>query len=113
MSGVLVSLVFPLSSLIVWTCFVSFFSLTKITQHVFQDCCKILPYVLGGVVFFILAFGIYVQSLPPKISEAMIDQTAAASDKSSGVTFEEAMLAEMGSGDDQDPDIVNLDGDSL
>lgn len=29
-------------------------------------CEKILPYIVGGIVFFILVFGLYVRSVPPK-----------------------------------------------
>jgi len=78
-----------------------------------EDCLKILPYVFGIIFFFMLAFGLYVHSLPVKKLDSTKEKTAPTADKASGLTFEEAMLAEMGSGDEQDPDTINLDGESL
>lgn len=101
-----------------WNCicsssfFASWLALNNIDTSNFQDCMKILPYVGGTIFFLIVAFGLYVHTLPPKIS-FVDEQTAAVPDRASGVTFEEAMLAEMGNGEEQDPDVVNLDGDSL
>lgn len=92
-----------------------------------QDCQKILPYVLGGVLFLVVAFGIYVRSLPKRPSIKPPPATSAGS-ASRGMTFEEAMSADMGSraaaaaagggsgGGDAPPEpeaVINLDGDGL
>mmetsp|Transcript_36323 Transcript_36323/g.78408 ORF Transcript_36323/g.78408 Transcript_36323/m.78408 type:complete len:117 (-) Transcript_36323:356-706(-) len=79
-----------------------------------DECHKILPHVLGIIVFLILAFSLYVRCLPRKI---YIEDAAAAAqilaDMGSDMTFEEVELTEMGFGDEQDPDVINLDGDAF
>ena len=76
---------------------------------------QILPYVIGAVAFFILGFGIYVHTLPPVVRiNATTDPMVAMRQMDSGNTFEEATMTEMGNvGEQQDPDIINLDGDGL
>lgn len=79
---------------------------------------KLLPYALGGVVFLILVFALYVHSLPPKISIERLEQTIKHVNTDGGqrgVTFEEPMQAEMMNGGGAEPveQVVNLDGDSL
>lgn len=67
--------------------------------------------------FVILVFALYVHSLPPKLSEIIIDGNDAKTDilvDDGG--FAEVMksaLDEQTGGPDPDPDVVNLDGDSL
>jgi hypothetical protein len=79
---------------------------------------KLLPYALGGVVFMILLFALYVHSIPPKISIERLEQTIKQVNTDGGqrgMTFEEAMQAEMRNGGGSEPmeQVVNLDGDSL
>ncbi len=68
--------------------------------------------------FLILVFALYVHSLPPKISIERLEQTIKHVNTDGGqrgVTFEEAMQAEMMNGGGAEPveQVVNLDGDSL
>ena len=65
----------------------------------------------------VLVFALYVHSLPPKFSIERLEQTInnVNTDGERGVTFEEAMQAEMMNGGGSEPmeEVLNLDGDSL
>lgn len=80
---------------------------------------KLLPYALGGLVFMVLVFALYVHSLPPAITierlEESINSFNIDDGVNRGVTFEEAIQAEMmnDGGAEPEEDVVNLDGDSL
>ena len=79
---------------------------------------KLLPYALGGLVFLVLAFALYVHSLPPAITIERLEESINSFNidgANRGVTFEEAMQAEMmnDGGSEPEEDVVNLDGDSL
>ncbi|KAL7487603.1 hypothetical protein ACHAW6_013186 [Cyclotella cf. meneghiniana] len=98
-----------------------------------EACMKSLPYVLGGLVFIILAFSLWVSSLPPKVPAVNVDQSSFTIPKDErGMSFEEALAAqtdqmkreemaklfdkvkkEMGGDNDQSDNVINLDGDSL
>ena len=87
-----------------------------------------LPYVGGIILVLVLAFGIWVRTLPPKAAIAF-DPTDPAmggkiGQKTGGLTFEEAVSAaeaKMGGGvgggsggeEPHPEDVVNLDGDGL
>ena len=79
---------------------------------------KLLPYALGGVVFMMLVFALYVHSLPPAMTIERLESTINninIDGVNRGVTFEEAMQAELmnDGGAEPEEDVVNLDGDSL
>lgn len=97
---------------------------------------KLLPYALGVVVFMILAFALYVHSLPPKNSiekqtplSIKVETDETERGKEFAKTFEEALRdqflddleAELlkqdellkGAGPVQEDETVNLDGDNL
>ena len=79
---------------------------------------KLLPYALGGLLFLVLVFALYVHSLPPTVSIERLEQTIQnikVNSGDSGMTFEEAVQAEMMNQGAAQPDeeVVNLDGDSL
>ncbi|KAL3787906.1 hypothetical protein HJC23_000148 [Cyclotella cryptica] len=98
-----------------------------------EACMKIFPYVLGGLVFTMLAFSLWVSSLPPKIPAAKVDQSSFTIPKDEkGMSFEEALAAqtdqikkeelakllqkvkeEIVEENDQAESVINLDGDSL
>ena len=86
-----------------------------------QDCLKLLPYALAFVGFIILVFAIWVHSIPPKmVSEITLDPSSINAEPISQ-SFEDRMAAKManaaasGGSEEakQEPDVVNLDGDSL
>lgn len=72
-----------------------------------EACMKMLPYVAGAILFLILVFGLYVHSLPLKIPETMIDPSSQAGG------YEQASFLEDIVSEEPNPDVLNLDGDSL
>ncbi|KAL9182843.1 hypothetical protein ACHAXT_004122 [Thalassiosira profunda] len=95
-----------------------------------ESCMKMLPYVGGIILVLVLAFGIWVRTLPPKAAIAFDPADPAMGgkigQKTGGLTFEEAVSAAEakmgegggggggGGGEEPNPeDVVNLDGDGL
>ena len=93
---------------------------------------KILPYALGFVVFLTLAFTLWVHSLPPPPVKVIHDMDIPNLASGNGLTFEEALKAEINSGgeemlhnlfdqvkaDDDEANsdaenVMNLDGEEL
>mmetsp|Transcript_9869 Transcript_9869/g.16329 ORF Transcript_9869/g.16329 Transcript_9869/m.16329 type:complete len:91 (+) Transcript_9869:177-449(+) len=85
---------------------------------------KLLPYALGGLLFLVLAFALYVHSLPPAISIERLEQSIKnikIDGENKGMTFEEAMQAEIDEAMrseikdtgvvEPEEVVVNLDGD--
>jgi len=77
-----------------------------------EECFQILPYVLGGVVFIILVFALYVHSVPAKGTEILVDDMAAGA-AASGINVDiQEPLSNVGPDGVADP-IIDLDGGSL
>ncbi|KAL7499408.1 hypothetical protein ACHAWT_009516 [Skeletonema menzelii] len=89
-----------------------------------EFCMKLLPYALGGLLFLVLAFALYVHSLPPAISIERLEQSIKnikIDGENKGMTFEEAMQAEIDEAMrseikdtgvvEPEEVVVNLDGD--
>jgi hypothetical protein len=114
-----------------------------VTHLLSKQCMKVLPYVIGCVVLFTIAFAVWVRSLPPPpVRVANTNPLKDFPRSGSGLTFEEALAAQTdpsrkesmkdllnkmnaemteeklnaGNGEEQEEEpenVMNLDGDEL
>jgi hypothetical protein len=66
-----------------------------VTHLLSKQCMKVLPYVIGCVVFLTIAFAVWVRSLPPPpVRVANTNPLKDFPRSGSGLTFEEALAAQ-------------------